>query len=124
MHSPRFVSVNRANLSSKAIVSLVRSYILSDPDITANKSKWIYGWGFDKLSWPVEEWPTYHPFEEDPVTAGRPIWLTSKDGHAIWASKKVIELAEERLPGGEWPEEVEGGVILRDDEGRPSGIFL
>lgn len=55
------------------------------------------------------------------MTAGRLIWLTSKDGNAIWASKKVIELAEERLPGGEWPEKVEGGVILRDEEGKPSG---
>ncbi|KIK58361.1 hypothetical protein GYMLUDRAFT_45275 [Collybiopsis luxurians FD-317 M1] len=118
--------------SIPAVVNLVKSYILSDPSVYANKSKWIYGWGFDKTRWPVEKWPSYVPFELDPVTAGRPIWLTSKDGHAIWTSEKVIELAEERMgigkPGGpkKWPQddEIEGGVILRDGEGRPRGIFL
>ncbi|KAF5389745.1 hypothetical protein D9757_005994 [Collybiopsis confluens] len=111
----------------KAVVKLVRSHILSEPELHYNKSKWIYGWGFDITRWPVERWPTYVPFELDPVTAGRPIWLTSKDGHAIWTSEKVIELAEERMgigkPGGptKWPkdEDIMGGKIVRDGEGRP-----
>ncbi|KAF9078440.1 amidohydrolase family-domain-containing protein [Rhodocollybia butyracea] len=110
--------------SVPAVVDLVKSFILSNPSVLHNTSKWIYGWGFDRTQWPSEDWPNYKPFEGDPLTKGRPIWLTSKDGHAIWTSKKVIELAEQRLPGGQWPEEVEGGVIFKDEDGKPNGIFL
>ncbi|KAJ3841739.1 amidohydrolase family-domain-containing protein [Lentinula raphanica] len=119
--------------SIPAVVSLVKSYILSNPAVYANKTQWIYGWGFDKTRWPKnvadsETWPTYHVFESDPLTAGRPIWLTSKDGHAIWTSKKVIELAEERwgYKDGIWPDDetLEGGKILRGEDGSPNGIFI
>ncbi|KAJ3992689.1 amidohydrolase family-domain-containing protein [Lentinula boryana] len=128
--------------SIPAVVSLVKSYILSNPSVHANKTKWIYGWGFDKTRWhedsanssfsstsiDSEIWPTYHAFESDPVTAGRPIWLTSKDGHAIWTSKKVIELAEERwgFEDRKWPdnEDLEGGRIIKGKDGRPDGVFL
>ncbi|KAH7872124.1 amidohydrolase family-domain-containing protein [Lentinula edodes] len=126
--------------SIPAVVSLVKSFILSNPSVHADKAKWVYGWGYDKTRWlqetnfpspnstNTETWPTYHAFESDPVTAGRPIWLTSKDGHAIWTSKRVIELAEERwgFKDGKWPEdeELEGGRIMRGEDGRPNGIFL
>ncbi|KAJ4467017.1 amidohydrolase 3, partial [Lentinula aciculospora] len=127
--------------SIDAVVTLVRNFILSNPSVHTNKTKWIYGWGFDKIRWlndansvpptssNLEIWPTYQAFDSDPVTAGRPIWLTSKDGHAIWTSKKIIELAEERWgfkDGKTWPndDELEGGRILRGDDGRPNGVFL
>jgi hypothetical protein len=39
-------------------VKVVRDYILANPDVYDNTSKFIEGWGWDHTSWPVERWPT------------------------------------------------------------------
>lgn len=49
------------------------------------------------------------------MVAGRPIVLQSKDGHALWVSKKVLQAM------GSIPDEVEGGIIIRDSSGKPTG---
>ncbi|KIJ67588.1 hypothetical protein HYDPIDRAFT_149313 [Hydnomerulius pinastri MD-312] len=100
-------------------VKLVRQYILSNPDIHGNTSKFIEGWGWDHTSWPVEEWPTAAAFDEDPIVRRRPVVLQSKDGHALWISKKALELSAP-FPSGD----VEGGVIVRDAHGDPTGVLL
>jgi len=53
--------------------------------------------------------------DADSIIRGRPVVLQSKDCHALWVSSKVIEAS---LP---LPEVVEGGVIIRDDAGLPTG---
>ena len=55
--------------------------------------------------------------EADPIVRGRPIILQSKDGHALWVSKAVLEL------NSPLPLEVEGGVIIRDSFGTPTGLI-
>lgn len=59
--------------------------------------------------------PLQEHLEADPVVAGRPIVLQSKDGHAIWVSAKVLNSIKPM------PDEVEGGVIVRDGNGNPTG---
>lgn len=97
-------------------VSLVRQYIL-DNNLN-DSSKIIEGWGWDHTSWPGEEWPTSDALEMDPIIRGRPVILQSKDGHALWISKKALAL------NSPWPSEVEGGVIMKDSSGNPSGVLL
>jgi predicted amidohydrolase YtcJ len=41
--------------------------------------------------------------------------LEAKDGHAIWVNSKVLEDISPL------PENVEGGVIVRDESGKPTG---
>ncbi|KAG6853611.1 hypothetical protein C0991_002835 [Blastosporella zonata] len=53
--------------------------------------------------------------DKDPVLKGRPISLTRVDGHARWVSPRVLELM------GDLPDTVEGGHIVRDADGRPTG---
>ena len=53
--------------------------------------------------------------EQDPVVRGRPISLQSKDGHTLWVSKKVLESIHPI------PEEIEGGTVIRDSNGKPIG---
>ena len=53
--------------------------------------------------------------DADPVVRGRPVVLQSKDCHALWVSSKIIESS---LP---LPEVVDGGIILRDKGGHPTG---
>ena len=40
-------------------VARVRAYILADPDIVNDKTKFVEGWGWDHTKWLLEEWPTY-----------------------------------------------------------------
>lgn len=51
----------------------------------------------------------------DPVLRGRQISLQSKDGHAQWVSEATLKLMTPL------PEHVEGGLIVRDKSGNPTG---
>ena len=55
-------------------------------------------------------------FDRDPLLTDRLIILRRVDGHAVWVSPRVIKLM------GDIPQEVEGGAILRDASGQPTGI--
>ncbi|KAI0818459.1 amidohydrolase family-domain-containing protein [Trametes gibbosa] len=102
-------------------VARVRAYIEADPEILEDKTKFVEGWGWDHTKWLLEEWPTsacINALDADPIVAGRPVVLQSKDGHALWVSKSVLRSMEPL------PEEVEGGVIVRDSFGKPTGVFL
>ena len=46
---------------------------------------------------------------------GRLIILSRVDGHAFLASRAVLEII------GDLPDHVEGGEIVRDSEGKPTG---
>jgi predicted amidohydrolase YtcJ len=56
--------------------------------------------------------------DADPVLRGRPIVLFRTDLHAMWLSGRALELC------GALPAKVEGGEIIRSDNGKPTGIFL
>jgi len=49
------------------------------------------------------------------VTSGRPIALRSKDAHGYWVSQKILDAMEPI------PDKVDGGVIIRDSQGKPIG---
>ncbi|KAF8160976.1 amidohydrolase family-domain-containing protein [Crassisporium funariophilum] len=99
-------------------VARVRNYILSTPDILNDTSKVITGGGWDHTAWPKAGWPTAADLDADSVIRGRPVVLQSKDCHALWVSSKAIESS---LP---LPETVEGGIIVRDEGGHPTGVLL
>ncbi|KII92233.1 hypothetical protein PLICRDRAFT_37025 [Plicaturopsis crispa FD-325 SS-3] len=102
----------------KATVALVRKYIQANPDILNDKTKFIEGWGWDHTSWAMEQWPTAQDLEADPIVRGRPVVMQSKDGHALWVSAKVIESS------APFPDVIEGGTMLRDASGKPTGVFI
>lgn len=54
---------------------------------------------------------------------GRPISLSRVDGHALWLSPQALELTLAELPDHRWPsnDEIEGGEIMRDAHGNPTG---
>ncbi|KAK0497638.1 amidohydrolase 3 [Armillaria luteobubalina] len=101
------------------VISLIRTYILSHPDVERDPTRWIQGMGWDQTKWPDGEFPTAEDLSQDPLLSGRPIALYRVDVHATWVSTRVLELI-----GDDMPSEVEGGVIIRDSEGRPTGVFL
>ncbi|KAF8891698.1 amidohydrolase family-domain-containing protein [Infundibulicybe gibba] len=99
-------------------VGLIKDYILSNPDVYNDTSKFIIGGGWDHTVWPTKGWPSSADLDRDPIIRGRPIVLQSKDCHALWVSSKAIEAS---LP---LPDAVDGGIVFRDDSGNPTGLFL
>ncbi|KAF9264200.1 hypothetical protein L218DRAFT_1028925 [Marasmius fiardii PR-910] len=102
----------------KETVERVRNYILSNPDVQQNPSKFVLGGGWDHTVWPTSPWPSADDLDADPVIRGRPVVLQSKDCHALWVSSKALEVS---LP---FPSEIEGGVIVKDSSGKPTGMLL
>lgn len=80
---------------------------------------WLLGRGWDQNTWPGQRFPT--AADLDAVFPDRPVWLRRVDGHAGWANSAAMALVEREL-GGDW--QPEGGRIMRDDQGRPTGIFI
>ncbi|KAF8965645.1 amidohydrolase family-domain-containing protein [Flammula alnicola] len=107
-----------AGKTVKETVAFVREYIQGNSDLERNKSRVIEGWGWDHASWDIAKMPTWADLEADPVVAGRPVILQSRDGHAIWVSRRTLE---ENAP---FPNAIEGGIIIRDGEGNPTGVFM
>ncbi|MBN2732993.1 MAG: amidohydrolase family protein, partial [Balneolaceae bacterium] len=91
----------------------VKKYADKNPDLA-----WIRGRGWNQTHWPINRFPTAEELDE--VISDRPVWLGRVDGHAGWANTKAMELAgitkETQSP--------EGGKIIRDENGNPTGVFI
>lgn len=80
---------------------------------------WLLGRGWDQNLWPGQQFPT--AADLDALFPDRPVWLRRVDGHAGWANSAAMALVERDL-GGDW--HPDGGRIMRDDQGQPTGIFI
>lgn len=96
----------------------VREFILNNPEVLNDKTKWIRGGGWDHTIWPSSNWPSGAELDADPVIRGRPVVLQSKDCHALWVSAEAMRLSSP------FPDSVEGGIIIRGEDGEPTGVFL
>ncbi|KAF8553612.1 hypothetical protein OG21DRAFT_1477264 [Imleria badia] len=104
--------------SKQEVLQRVVHHVKSHPDILADPSLWITGMGWDQNLWPDLQYPTADDFDSESLLRGRRIYLARVDGHASWASNRVLQLM------GELPNEVDGGLIIRDSSGKPTGIFV
>ncbi|KAG8720321.1 hypothetical protein FRC09_009764 [Ceratobasidium sp. 395] len=104
----------RGSQSIEDVRAKIRAFIeTSSPE----PGSWIEGQGWDQTLW-GGPFPTADDLDNDPVLKGRAIVLARTDVHAYWVSNEVIR----RL--GPLPEKVDGGEIVRDAQGKPTGIFL
>ncbi len=87
--------------------------------LTLAPGEWLRGGGWDASLWPDldGEWPTAAHL--DAVIPDRPVALDSKDLHSLWVNSYTLRLAgiDEHTP------DPPGGIIVRDDQGRPTGIL-
>jgi predicted amidohydrolase YtcJ len=74
--------------------------------------EWIRGYGWRSAEW--EEQPTAVAL--DAVTGDTPALLFSKDYHSAWLNSAALARAAGDL-------QVEGGVVERDEDDRPTGIL-
>jgi predicted amidohydrolase YtcJ len=86
---------------------------------TLPEGAWLTGRGWDQNLWPEAEFPT--AADLDAAFPDRPVWLRRVDGHAAWGNSAAL-LAATRELSGDW--HPEGGRILRDDQGRATGVLI
>jgi predicted amidohydrolase YtcJ len=80
---------------------------------------WLLGRGWDQNDWPGQAFPT--AADLDAAFPDRPVWLERIDGHASWGNSAAMAVARRDL-GGDW--QPDGGRILRDADGRATGVFV
>ena len=89
----------------------------------AQPDTWIVGRGWHQEKWDstpvhsVQGYPTHHALSQ--VTPENPVLLRHASGHALIANEKAMRLAGITA---ETPDP-DGGVVLKDTDGSPSGVF-
>ncbi|MDY0022571.1 amidohydrolase [Arenimonas caeni] len=100
--------------SKDEVVSRLKAFEATLPD-----GAWLLGRGWDQNDWPGKQFPT--AADLDAAFPDRPVWLERVDGHAGWANTAAMRQATREL-AGDW--QPDGGRILRDAAGRPTGVFI
>jgi predicted amidohydrolase YtcJ len=85
---------------------------------TITTGEWIYGRGWDQTLWLDKSFPTKDVL--DKIAPNNPVILGRIDGHAIWVNQKAIKLANVSRS----TKDPEGGKIVRDKDGNPTGVFI
>lgn len=87
----------------------------------AKKNKqlnWILGRGWNHELWSDKQYPTAQDLDE--YVTDKPVWLTRVDGHSGWANRKALELAGINKS----TVDPDGGLIVRDKQGEPTGVLV
>lgn len=110
------MQVDLVGTASKAeVLERLRDFALALPD-----AAWLTGRGWDQNDWPEQQFPTR--VDLDAAFPERPVWLNRIDGHAAWANTAALRAAGlDRIRQADDPE---GGKIVRDVEGEPTGVFV
>jgi predicted amidohydrolase YtcJ len=84
----------------------------------AGAGEWIHGRGWDQGFWSPAVFPTASDL--DRVVSDHPVFLSRIDGHSAWLNSSALELAgiSATTP------DPEGGKILRDANGVPTGVLV
>ncbi len=107
------LTLNLAGKSLAGITALVR-----DAAQRVRPGQWIRRRGWDQNLWETKSFPSHRDL--DRIAPGVPVYLVRVDGHAVWVSGKVLELAKitRSTP------DPRGGRIVRDNRGEPTGVFV
>jgi predicted amidohydrolase YtcJ len=111
------LSLLRADLvnsaSEQSAVNKTLAYAKANAGLT-----WIQGRGWNQTQWPSNAFPKAESL--DKYFIEQPVWLERVDGHAGWANTKAMALA------GITKDTVspEGGEIIKDKNGLPTGVFI
>ena len=84
---------------------------------TAPKGEWILNGNWDHERWTPAALPTHELIDD--VTPDNPVFVNRSDGHMCLANALAMKLAgvNKNTP------DVPGGVIVRDKDGNPTGVF-
>jgi predicted amidohydrolase YtcJ len=111
------LSADLVGATSRAdVVARLQAFAADLPD-----GAWLTGRGWDQNDWPNTDFPT--AADLDAAFPDRPVWLGRIDGHAGWANSAAMRAAG-LDPTAAAPAAPEGGAILTDAQGRPTGVFI
>jgi predicted amidohydrolase YtcJ len=85
---------------------------------TARPGEWILGRSWDQNDWPDKAWPTADALDE--AAPANPVYLTRVDGHAALVSRRAMAAAGIDAS----TKDPEGGRLIRDVSGRPTGVLV
>ncbi|MBM7071879.1 amidohydrolase family protein [Shewanella sp. 202IG2-18] len=111
------LNLSRINLrgitSEQAAVEKALAFRKENPDLA-----WIQGRGWNQVLWDNKVFPTKTSL--DKAFPNTPVWLRRIDGHAAWGNSTALNIA------GITKDTVspDGGEILRDKNGEPTGVFI
>jgi len=97
---------------------------LADVGLAVNgrpEDAWLVGRGWDQNQWadaPTGGWPL--AADLDAVSSDHPVALRRIDGHALWLNTAALRAAgvTRRTP------DPDGGRLIRDRRGRPTGVLI
>jgi predicted amidohydrolase YtcJ len=108
------LQINLAGMTSlQGTLQALKEYAEANPEL-----EWIIGRGWNQTLWEENRFPT--AVDLDQVIPDKPVWLSRVDGHAGWANSKAMQLAQ---VSSDTPDP-DGGKIIRDSRGRPTGVFI
>jgi predicted amidohydrolase YtcJ len=84
---------------------------------TVPKGEWIINGNWDHERWTPANLPTHQLIDD--VTPDNPVFVNRSDGHMCLANAPAMKLAGVNQN----TKDVPGGVIVRDAQGNPTGIF-
>lgn len=89
---------------------------------------WIEGIGWDQTKWTPAEFPTAADLSRSTLLRRFPILLRRVDVHALWLSEVGLDMIVRGAKGfpasPEDDQKVDGGLVVRDDDGQPTGILI
>lgn len=94
----------------------IRIMVLKKMDSTP-PGEWVMGRGWDQNKWDRKKFPTWRDLAG---TEANPLYLRRVDGHAVWINRKAMEICGLTAD----TPDPEGGEIIRDHTGFPTGILL
>jgi predicted amidohydrolase YtcJ len=103
----------RATKSLDEMLARVRERAAQAPPGT-----WILGGRWDQADWGEKDLPDHHALSA--ATPDHPVLLSRVDGHAALANRKALDAAGVTRD----TKDPDGGEILRDEAGEPTGILV
>ncbi|KAJ1040594.1 hypothetical protein NDA10_007672 [Ustilago hordei] len=128
------------SMSVQEVIERLEEYVRSRPHLMAftladdasvvktTTLPWIEGIGWDQTKWTPAKFPTAADLSRSTLLRRFPILLRRVDVHALWISEVGLDMivrGATGFPGS--PEEdgkVEGELVVRDEEGKPTGILI
>ncbi len=110
----RFLS--ELNLVGTGSPAEIRRMVLERME-SAEDGEWITGRGWDQNDWEEKRFPTWKDLEG---TESHPVYLRRVDGHAAWVNRTALAICgvDRNTP------DPDGGWILRDENGDPTGVLI
>ena len=91
--------------------------LIADFAHTKKKGEWILNGNWDHEKWTPDQLPTHQLIDD--ATPDNPVFVNRSDGHMSLANALAMKLAGVDKN----TQDIPGGVIVRDADGNPTGVF-